>query len=87
MWAARYGRAQIARELLKSGAKNWRVAYNSTNSQAVRNVIKNHASKVITNSMRTATTRRRVAAIGTLMKKTPINRGLTTRIMSTLKRG
>ncbi len=87
MLAARWGHTQTVRELLKAGAKNWRMAYNRTRSQAVRNVIKNHASKIITSGMRTATTRRRVATIATLMKKTPINRGLTTRIMSTLKRG
>ncbi len=87
MFAARWGHTQTVRELLKAGAKNLRVAYNRTRSQAVRNAIKNHASKIITSGMRTATTRRRVAAIATLMKKTPINRGLTTRIMSTLKRG
>jgi ankyrin repeat protein len=60
--AASWGRVQVVRELLKAGAKNWRMAYNSTNNPAVRNVIKNYASKVITSGMRTATTRRRVAA-------------------------
>ncbi len=87
MFAARWGHTQTVRELLKSGAKNWMEVYNRTRNQTVRNAIKNHASKIITRSMRTATTRRRVATIATLMKKTPINRGLTTRIMSTLKRG
>lgn len=52
---------QVVRELLKAGAKNWRTAYNRTNNPAVRNAIKNYASKVITSGMRTAATRRRAA--------------------------
>ncbi len=60
--AARRGRTQIVRELLKAGAKNWRTAHNRTNNQEVLNVIKNHASKIITRGIRTAATRRRVAA-------------------------